>query len=233
MSLTINNKSIERVMVVDNQPDSLDAIAYSIEEASLEPIVYQKPFTSIEECLSKVTTQAEAAIFAHHLGPQNTIHFSGASAVAHLYQQQFPSLLVTAWAEADIDTIRPFRKNIPILLKSDEADPQLILSGFEQCVKEFFGDYSSSRRKWRTLIRIEDVDLEKLIAYVVIPGWNPNKVVRLPLIMFPEAQREKVIPNARFFAKVNTGALHHEELYFEEFEVAEKPQGKYAELLLS
>jgi len=47
MSLTINNKSIQRVMVVDNQPDSLDAIAYSIEEASLEPIVYQKPFTSI------------------------------------------------------------------------------------------------------------------------------------------------------------------------------------------
>jgi len=29
MSLTINNKSIQRVMVVDNQPDSLDAIAYS------------------------------------------------------------------------------------------------------------------------------------------------------------------------------------------------------------
>lgn len=233
MLLTINNKSIQRVMVVDNQPDSLEAVAYSVEEASLEPIVYHNASTSIQECLSMVTTKAEAAIFAHHLGLKNRVHFSGASAVAQLYRQQFPSLLVTAWAEADIDNIRPFRQNIPILIKSHKAEPQIILSGFEQCIKEFSGDYSSSRRRWRTLIRIEDVDLEKSIVYVVIPGWNPFDVVRLPLSLFPEEQREKVVPSARFFAKVNTGASHHEELYFEEFEIAEKPQGKYAKLIHS
>jgi hypothetical protein len=31
---------------------------------------------------------------------------------------------------------------------------------------------------------------------------------------------------ARFFAKVNIGATHHDELYFEDFEVIEKPRGK-------
>lgn len=114
MSLTINNKSIQRVMLIDNQADSLDAIAYHVEEASLKPIVHHNSFTSIQECLSMVTTKAEAAIFAHHIAPKNRTHFTGALAVAQLYRQQFPSLLVTAWAEADIDNIRLFRRNIPV-----------------------------------------------------------------------------------------------------------------------
>jgi CheY-like chemotaxis protein len=51
MSLMINNKSIQRVMVVDDQPASRDAMAYSLEDAELEPIFHKAPYTSITECL--------------------------------------------------------------------------------------------------------------------------------------------------------------------------------------
>ncbi len=238
MSLTINNKSIQRVMVVDNQPDSLDAIAYSIEEASLEPIVYQKPFTSIQECLSMVTTKAEAAIFAHHLGPQNTVHFSGASAVAHLYQQQFPSLLVTAWAEADIDNIRPFRRYIPVLIRSGNAEAETIQEGFKLCLSEFEQQYAPNRRPWRTILRIKEVNINQgfptqSMVYALVPAWNPHEVVRFPLSLIPEHLQPAIDTGTYLFAKVNTGADHYDELYFSEFEVAEKPRGKYAKLLRS
>jgi CheY-like chemotaxis protein len=238
MSLTINNKSIERVMVVDNQPDSLDAIAYSIEEASLEPIVYTKPFTSIEDCLSRVTTQAQAAIFAHHLGPQNTVHFNGASAVAHLYQQQFPSLLVTAWAEAEVDNIRAFRQYIPVLIRSGHAQAETIQEGFKLCLSEFEQQYAPNRRSWRTILRIKEVDINQdlptqSMVYALVPAWNPHEVVRFPLSLIPEHLQPAINTDTYLFAKVNTGAEHYNELYFAEFEVAEKPQGKYAELLLS
>jgi CheY-like chemotaxis protein len=229
----INNKSIQRVMVIDDQPDARDAMACNVEDAELEPIFYNESFTSVQECLSIVRKKAEAAIFDHHLKPGNYANFDGASAVAQLYRQQFPSLLVTAWAKASIDNIRPLRQNIPILIKSDNAESQVIKSGFEQCINEFSGRYSFSRKPWRTLVRIEEVDSEISRVYVVIPGWNPNEIVSLPLVMFPKVQRKKVVPGTRFFAKVNTGADQQEELYFTDFEIIEKPRGEYAKFLHS
>jgi CheY-like chemotaxis protein len=226
----INHKSIQRVMVIDDQPDARDAIAFNVEDADLEPIFHDHPFISINECLSAVT-KADAAIFDHHLKPGNYANFDGASVVSHLYQQKFPSLLVTAWAKVDIDNIRPFRQNIPILIKSGHAESQIIKSGFEQCINEFSGHYSFSRKPWRTLVRIEEVYLEISKVYVVIPGWDPSEIVSLPLSMFSESQRKDIVPGARFFAKVNTGADHQEELYFTNFEIIEKPRGKYAKFL--
>lgn len=228
MGLMINNKSIQRVMVIDDQPDARDAMAFSMEDADLEPIFHVHPFNSMAECLSTVTT-ADAAIFDHHLKPGNYADFDGASAVAQLYQQRFPSLLVTAWAKVDIDNIRQLRKDIPILIRSGDAESQVIKSGFEQCINEFSGHYSFSRKPWRTLVRIEEVDSSRV--YVVIPGWNPNEIVSLPLVMFPKVK--EVVPGTRFFAKVNTGADQQEELYFTDFEIIEKPRGEYAKFLRS
>ena len=71
------------------------------------------------------------------------------------------------------------------------------------------------------------------MVYAVIPGWDPDEVVRFPLIIFPEELRQSVVPGARFFAKVNIAATHHDELYFEDFEVLEKPRGQYAKFLHS
>ncbi|MEN8221598.1 MAG: hypothetical protein ABFS56_35710 [Pseudomonadota bacterium] len=105
----------------------------------------------------------------------------------------------------------------------------------KQCLNEFEKQYAPDRKPWRTLVRIEEInrDSEKPMVYAVIPGWEPDKVVRFPLVIFPEEQRKIVIPGARFFAKVNIGATHHDELYFEDFEVIEKPRGKYAKFLRS
>jgi hypothetical protein len=232
MSLIINNKSIQRVMVVAHKPDSLDEIAYSIEDAELEPIIYSKPLTSIQECLSIVTKQAEAAIFAHHLGP-NLTPFSGAAAVAQLHKQQFPALLITAWVEADIDNIQKFIQDIPVIIRSSDATSETIVEGLWQCCDEFENRYSAERKTWRTILNIEEVNRRANHVYAIIPGWCPDEIVRLPLAIFPEYLQADVDADTYFFAEVNIGAKHQSQLYFQNFERAKKSEGEYAKFLRS
>jgi len=199
----------------------------------LEPVIQTSCLNSIDECLATVTTKADAAILEHHLKSGNYANFTGAEAVARLCRQYFPSLLVTAWANADIDNIRPFRRHIPVLISSPDVNPETITLGLKQCLNEFEKQYAPDRRPWRTLVRIEEVNrnTEKPMVYAVVPGWDPDEVVRFPLVIFPQEQQQTVVPGTRFFAKVNIGAAHPDELYFEEFELIEKPRGRYAKFL--
>jgi CheY-like chemotaxis protein len=235
MLLTINDKPIKRVAVVNDTAAAREEMAENIFDAGLEPIIQSARLSSIDDCITTVTSQAEAAILEHHLKSDHYANFMGAEAVAQLYRQQFPSLLVTDWADADIDNIRLFRRYIPVLVESRDANHETITLGFKQCLNEFEKQYTPDRKPWRTLVRIEEVNLDSEIpiVYAVIPGWEPDKVVRFPLVIFPEVLRKMVVPGARFFAKVNIGATHHDELYFEDFEVIEKPRGKYAKFLRS
>ena len=61
--------------------------------------------------------------------------------------------------------------------------------------------------KWRTLIRIEKIGSKYI--HVVIPGWNPSKVVKIPLGDFPK----------RVHAYVNIGADKAEDLVFKGWEL--------------
>jgi CheY-like chemotaxis protein len=206
MLLTMNDKPLKRVAVVNDTATNRDEMAESLSEIGLEPIIQTFRLGSIEECIATVTTQAEAAILEHHFKSGHYANFMGAEAVAQLYRQQFPSLLVTAWAEADRDNIHPFRRHIPVLIRSSQVEPETIMGGFEQCLNEFKNSYSTERKPWRTLVRIEEVnrDLEKV--YAMVPAWNPRQVVKFPLSLFPINLQPSVEPGARFLSKVNIGA---------------------------
>ena len=88
------------------------------------------------------------------------------------------------------------------------------------CLNEFGNRFVASRRPWKTLLRIEDVDTSGAFrfAYVILPGWNSSEVVRLPLTLVPAKLRSHVRPGERLFASVNKGAEDQSELYFEDFE---------------
>jgi hypothetical protein len=116
MLLMINDKPINKVAIVNDTAIAREEIAENIFEAGLEPVIQNSRLSSIDECVTTVTAKAEAAIFEHHLKSNDYANFMGAEAVAQLYRQHFPSLLVTAWADADIDNIRLFRRYIPVLI---------------------------------------------------------------------------------------------------------------------
>ena len=139
--------------------------------------------------------------------------------------------MVTTWSKADIDNIRPFRRNIPVLIPGGYADAETIKEGIKKCLNEFSNKYSKERKAWRTLVRFEEIDKNEEIAFAIIPAWNPDEVVRIPLKLIPNALVIK--PIFRLFADVNIGAKNGEDLYFKNFEIADKPRGKYARLLHS
>jgi len=233
MLLTINDKPIKRVAVINDTPSAREEMAENIFDAGLEPVIQSSRQNSIDECIATVTSQAEAAILEHHLKSDHYANFMGAEAVARLYRQRFPSLLVTAWADADIDNIRLFRRYIPVLVETSHANSEILTQGFKQCLNEFENCYSPDRKPWRTIIRIEDIERVQAMVYALVPGWDPHKIVKFPLSLIPENLQPNLEAEPHLFAKVNIGAAYHDELYFTEFEVAEKPGGEYAKFLRS
>ncbi|MCK5057333.1 MAG: hypothetical protein KAT34_11795 [Candidatus Aminicenantes bacterium] len=232
MQLSDNFKNIRKVAVIDDNRIACEAMAEVVEDANLEPMPYQGRLESINDFIPRVMEETDAAIFDHRLKPGNYADFDGAEAVSHLYKKKFPALLVTTYFKAEIDAFRLYRRDIPVLIPADKANSEKIIEGIKKCLDEFSYNYSKDRRAWRTLIRIEEIDKDVGIAFAYIPAWNPDEVVRIPLKLIPEELLAKE-PIFRLFAYVNIGAKNYEDLYFEKFEIADKPRGKYARLLHS
>lgn len=233
MTLTIEKKTINKVFIIDDQPAARDTMAEVIEDVNLEPIIISKQLPSLDELITELTKNADAAIVDHHLKAGNYADFDGAEAVAKLYELNFPALLITSWTDAVMDDIRLFRRRIPVLIRSRDAESGNIEKGLVKCVNELNDDYSSERRPCRTLIRIKDLNMDSQLIYAVVPAWDPDEVIRLSANLFPGNIQADLKIGMRLFAEVNIGATALDELYFENFEIAEPPVEEYAKLLHS
>jgi len=230
MSNTTLLDKIQRVAVIDDDKQAREAMAESIVDANLLPVIQTARLNSVDDLISKLTTDADAALCDHRLTPRNYAAFQGAEAVAALYQISFPALLITAWSTEDIDNIRPHRRKIPVLIRSGGLEPRIIREGIILCLNEFKNVYVKERKPQRVLLRIEDVD--DSFAYVIVPSWDPNTGLKLPRNIFP-AHLGNIEPGMRLFAEVNIGAVRNEDLFFDTFEIAEKPGNSYANLIHS
>lgn len=233
MSLTIAARNINTVAIFDDKHQGRESMMEMVHDANLNPISQDGKLGKLDEFISALIGSADAAIFDQHLKPGNYADFNGAEAVSMLYSRGFPALLVTALADMDFNLIRPFRKNIPVLIESTDVAPEKILGGFEQCIKEFSAEYTKERKTTRTLVRIEDIEpsIQVPLIYIAIPAWDPDKVVKLPMAIFPKNLLKQIIPGNRFYAEVNIGAERHDELFFENFVVAKPLSDEYAKLL--
>ena len=69
----------------------------------------------------------------------------------------------------------------------------------------------------RTVIRV--IKVKKQIVYSIISGWDYTQIVKFPLEMVPEDIQPLLVPNFRFFAKVNIDAEDISDLQFKDFEL--------------
>ena len=224
MTLITSPTLVERIKIVDDNEDQRESLRDALEDVGYEATVVQGQFTSPEQLAAAIMDDADAAICDHDLRPSNFASFLGAEVVAELYKRQFPVLLVTAYTKSDIDTIRPYRRFIPVLLTPDEVnhgiDEGLIAEGFQICREEFGGIFRPSRKPHRTLMRILRTDLKQSpkSIEVVLSSWTSDEAIRLPLEMLPEELHQYANIGERFYAMVNVGADTQEELFFEYFE---------------
>lgn len=216
MPLVIDNTVIERVEIVDDDPDARDAYRYNLVDMKLVPVLADKPkYSNLNDFISNIRVEAQAAICDYHLSTRNYASFNGGEAVAELYRHQFPAILCTRFYKSDMDNLRSLLPYIPVLLTPNDLEPETIEQGFRKCIEEFNGQFRPSRQPWRTLIRIEEYDKSRKVLHVVIPAWDANQTVGLQIEdVSSEIQKRIQEGHEHFHAQVNLGAETYEDLYF-------------------
>jgi len=226
--MAVAEPEIRRVAVVDDDPSQADVMSELIRDAGYEPIIILGPrFDRVEDLVDKVRESADAAVCDHRLQPRGFAGFYGAEAVAALIGLSVPSLLITQFIDIDADvSIRLWRHLVPVLLSRDEADPDRIVQGLNECIREAHGEHLSTRRPWRALVQVDATNEEsgKRVIDAHVPSWNPHQAVRFPAALIPQNLQPNLIPGSCFFAKVNIGADRAEDLYFFDFESAPEPE---------
>ncbi|MGA2989586.1 MAG: hypothetical protein ABSD88_03845 [Candidatus Korobacteraceae bacterium] len=228
MALNIQGQNISRVQVIDDDPTARRAMAFTITDANLEALPADGPLPKLREFVKSTKRQVDAVVSDHRLKQGHYATFNGAEAVAELYNAHCPAVLCTRWSTADIDAIRQYIPFIPSLISIDEVNPETIATGFARCISEFKSEPVPSRRAWRTLLRVESVEVgsKPALFYVAIPGWDSKEIIRLPLDLIPYQRRTLLKPGFRFFASVNKGAEQPEALFFTNFEFPVKGKSK-------
>ncbi|MFH2201676.1 MAG: hypothetical protein ABIJ96_01030 [Elusimicrobiota bacterium] len=213
---------VSTVAIVDDNKDMRETMAAELEDVNLRPALLEGPFQTVTALLKEIRgRRLEAAVCDYHLSPRGFAGFSGAQAVAELYQQKIPSVLVTAYGKVDVIDIRSFRDRLPILIHSDEVEPEMVVEGFKVCQLEFDNKFTEARKPWRTLVRVEEVDDRRSnppIVKVTVPNWNAKTVVGFQLSMVPKSHRDKIKAGTRFYAEINLGATDQSDLYLKSFE---------------
>ena len=171
-------ETIQKIAIIDDNPEARDGMAECIADADMEPVFEPPGGDSVEQYISKIRKNSDAAIFDHHLKIGNYASFDGAEAVAYAYSLHFPALLMTIYAGPDIKKIRPLRRKIPVLIHGLESEIDIIKKGIKQCLDEFSNQYLPERKPHRTLVRITEVYDDSL--NVLVPAWNHRISISIP-----------------------------------------------------
>src|SRR5947207_1141764 len=113
MAVSLLDRTIEKVAVVDDKPDVRQSLSYSVEDASLTPVLETGPLQGLDESVRRLSSLAEAALCDFQLRVSQYAQFDGAELVAALYRAAMPAVLCTRFEKSNIDDIRRFRSQIP------------------------------------------------------------------------------------------------------------------------
>ena len=219
MPFQIENKTFSRVSIIDDDREARDSYEYPIEELGLKVVPEAGPLNNLQRYVQVLPTQADAVLCDFHLRKKgNYANFNGDELVAACYRGSFPAVLCTSYTDVDIISLRSRRRFIPVLLKPRDLNPDNIANGFRQCIQEFKGKFQPSRRPWRTLVRVEEVEAERGYFYVIISGWSSREKISVSFDNLPRNFRSLVEQQKRLHAQVNVGAENPDDLYFDSWE---------------
>lgn len=210
---------IERIMVVDDDPDVRDAYAVSVGVADRTPVEELGPLGALDEYIQR-EPPADAAVSDHRLTPTGYASFDGAELVAAWYRRRFPAILCTTFGKSNVDQFRSLRRWLPIVMLPEELTPDSLIEGLEYVQREFTGQFIAPRRPWRALVHFVDYEDANRMVYAKLPGWS-SEAVALRLVDLPAALATQVttVPDYRCYAIANLGAESNEELYVSEWEL--------------
>lgn len=226
MSIKLLDREISKIHVIDDDTDSREGYALTVEEIDVETVLQNDKVNNIDSFLLTIGND-DAVVSDHHLKKSsNYFPVNGANFISRCYEKRIPSVLVTKYELASYHEIRPFKRNIPVVLTPGQFNPDTLINALEQCVNEFKGNLSQTRKTWRTLVQFDDVIKDetnnKIMAMAILPSWNRNIVINLKMIELPPEIREVAEPELCLYAHVNIDAEDPYELYFQNWEMLKK-----------
>jgi hypothetical protein len=224
---------IGTVAVVDDDPTSAAAMSDSVVDAGFVPsLLAVEGFSDLEDMVVKVSDAAQAAVFDHRLSYGAHATFSGAQAIAALYEHRVPGMLVTTFMVDTDVSIRQVRDRVPVLVERKAVDGDVILSGLRRAADELRIGPAPARLARRVLVRIEAISTEdgQIVADAIVPSWDPKDAVRFPICLLPAGLRTDVeaLIGQRLIAMVNIGAQARSELFLRDFEAVRDPDPELA-----
>ncbi len=218
MVLTFDARAIERVAIIDDDEQARESYRLTVEDLDLQPVLEVGPLLDAAQFIEGVCQRSDAALCDYHLRKRNYARFDGDDLAVRCYRGAFPAVLCTSYSDFEATLLRKSRREIPVLLRPDQVNPDSLATAWERCIEEFQGKFRPDRRPWRALIRVEEVVPEERFFYAVVPAWNAKAKVRLMYEDLPPDRQAELAEGRRFHAQVNTGAMSHEDLYFTDWE---------------
>ena len=215
--MVIHGREVNRVLIVDDEPEARDGYGYAVEDLGLEPVMVSEPVRSPESFVADAA-RTDAVICDYHLRHRSYAACDGDQLVAACYRADIPGILCTTFTDVGITIRRDHLRYIPALLKTGSLDPEAFVDGLKHCIGEMKEVFRPSRQPWRTLVRVAAVDEDGGFFYVVVPGWSPRKKIRLYNDGVPDEIQRLLEPGTRFHAEVNIGAGSDEDLFFVSWE---------------
>jgi hypothetical protein len=218
--LTIEDRIIATVGVVDDDPGARESYELLLQDANVDPSGESGPLGTLADFVVQAKQRMDAVLTDHHLRIRNYSTFDGAQLAAALYDQDVPAVLCTRWEDAQLDLIRPYRDRVPALLQLEDLNPDSFVEALRLTVRELEGEFTQQRRPWRTQVHIADVGSgeQAEFFYVDLPSWTSDKVIRLRKNDVGQGLAERLEIDARWHARVNIGAEDSWELYFKDWE---------------
>ncbi|MCY3972246.1 MAG: response regulator [Acidobacteria bacterium] len=216
MTMQVEGRTIERVLIVDDDPRARTAYGYSVEDLGLEALSVEGPVES--DNFFEELRPTDALVCDYHLRARNYSTCEGDELLNGCFKEAIPGVLCSALADVFGKIRRDYLRCIPARLASDRPDADALVEAWRTCILEMRGEFEPKRRPWRALVRVADVEPGTRNIYVVVPAFHPRQKIPLDRDSVPDWLQPLVSPGRRFHAQVNIGADCHEEMFFDSWE---------------
>ncbi|MBI4996581.1 MAG: hypothetical protein HZC22_06715 [Rhodocyclales bacterium] len=226
MPLSLASRTLTNVRLIDDDPALRAMYRYSVDDLELNPVEENGPIGSGDTYLSMLNLTTDAVICDLNLKTRDYSSQNGDELVSTLYSHQVPVVLCTRYADELPDAIRHRRRKIPIVLSPKALSGDTVRDAFLTCLNEFEGNFSTQRKPWRTVVRVESgeaVGTGYCRLGVVVPAWDPNSGLTFVVPIDDNAalmeicKRVQVGEEMRVFAQVNLGAESAGDIYIDEW----------------
>ena len=120
--MIIRGREINRVLIVDDEPEARDGYGYAVEDLGLEPVMVSDPVRGPEAFVA-AAAPTDAVICDYHLRQRSYATCDGDQLVAACYKADIPGILCTTFTDVGITIRRDCLRYIPALLKTNSPEP--------------------------------------------------------------------------------------------------------------